>query len=45
MYAGNVSNALKSVGPYFFYDPEKSLRQVTNQQGINKKQFNKDFIE
>ena len=45
IYAGNVSNALKSVGPDFVSDPEKSLRQVTNQQGTNKKQFNKDFIE
>lgn len=45
IYAGNVSNALKSVGPGFISDPEKSLRQGTNQQGTNEKQFNKDFIE
>lgn len=45
IYAGNVSNALKSVGPDFVSDPEKSLRQVTYQQGTNKKQFNKQFIE
>ena len=45
IYAGNVSNALKSVGPDFVSDPGKSLRQVTNQQGTNEKQFNKYFIE
>lgn len=45
IYAGNVSNALKSVGPDFLSDPGKSLRQVTNQQGTNEKLFNKYFIE
>jgi hypothetical protein len=37
-YAGTVSNALESVGSLFLSenDPEKSQRQGTNQQGLNK---------
>nr|YP_010710810.1 hypothetical protein P2Z26_mgp06 [Gonatophragmium mori]WCZ71174.1 hypothetical protein [Gonatophragmium mori] len=46
IYAGNISNALESVGLIHNVNPEKSQRQVINQQGINKydEQFLKWFI-
>lgn len=44
IYAGNVSNALKSVDPDFVSDPEKSLRQVTYQQGTNKNNLIKTLL-
>ena len=44
IYAGKVSNALESaIGLLIENSPEKSQRQGTNQQGINK--FNPSFLE
>jgi len=45
IYAGKVSNALESVGLIDSNNisPEKSPRQVTNQQGINK--YDEKFLE
>jgi hypothetical protein len=43
IYAGIVSNALESAGLLIENNPEKSQRQGTNQQGINK--FHLSFIK
>jgi hypothetical protein len=43
IFAGRISNALESVGLVHNSNPEKSQRQGTNQQGINK--FDPLFIE
>jgi hypothetical protein len=46
IFAGNISNALESVGPEKISDPEQFQRQGINQQEIKKlTNYNKEFIE